>query len=83
MTKIENFKCRNSQYRLHPCISIRGYAQKFLRTHRWPLGLVVLALEIVFVLALVIVFVLALIIVLVLALVIILALTFHFCRFAD
>ena len=22
-------------------ISVRGYAQKFLRTHRWPLGLVV------------------------------------------
>ena len=21
-------------------ISIRGYAQKFMRTHRWPLGLV-------------------------------------------
>ena len=30
MTKMVNLKCRNSQYRLHPCISIRGYAQKYL-----------------------------------------------------
>ena len=26
--------------RFPPLISVRGYAQKCLRTHRWPLGLV-------------------------------------------
>ena len=45
MPKIENFECRNNLdgiefINLMYNISIRGYAQKFMRTHRWPLGLV-------------------------------------------
>ena len=42
MLKIDNFKCRNNLdgIELMYNISIRGYAQKFMRTHRWPLGLV-------------------------------------------